>query len=61
MATLGTPKEAQRLDNLSPIISKRYIHHYVFPKFSAEGTFVDTFLPKKAKTKGYSGPEIFLL
>ena len=38
MATLGTPKEAQRLDNLSPIISKRYMHHYVFPKFSVGET-----------------------
>ncbi|MBI9045729.1 MAG: polyribonucleotide nucleotidyltransferase [Anaerolineaceae bacterium] len=33
MATLGTPKEAQELDNLSPINSKRYIHHYNFPPF----------------------------
>ena len=38
MATLGTPKEAQELDNLSPITSKRYMHHYVFPKFSVGET-----------------------
>ena len=38
MATLGTPKEAQRLDNLSPTISKRYIHHYIFPDFSVGET-----------------------
>ncbi len=38
MATLGTPKEAQRLDNLSPATSKRYMHHYVFPKFSVGET-----------------------
>jgi polyribonucleotide nucleotidyltransferase len=34
LATLGTPKEAQELDNLSPTESKRYIHHYNFPPFS---------------------------
>ncbi len=33
LATLGTPKEAQELDNLSPIDSKRYIHHYNFPPY----------------------------
>lgn len=38
MATLGTPKEAQELDNLSPTTSKRYMHHYVFPKFSVGET-----------------------
>ncbi len=34
LATLGTPSEAQALDNLSPSESKRYIHHYNFPPFS---------------------------
>ncbi len=34
LATLGTPSEAQSLDNLSPSESKRYIHHYNFPPFS---------------------------
>ena len=34
LATLGTPREAQELDNLSPAESKRYIHHYNFPPFS---------------------------
>lgn len=34
MATLGTPKEAQELDNLSPAETKRYIHHYNFPPYS---------------------------
>ncbi|MEX0788370.1 MAG: polyribonucleotide nucleotidyltransferase, partial [Anaerolineales bacterium] len=34
MATLGTPREAQELDGLSPINEKRYIHHYNFPPFS---------------------------
>jgi polyribonucleotide nucleotidyltransferase len=34
MATLGTPKEAQELDNLSPNDSKRYMHHYNFPPYS---------------------------
>ena len=34
LATLGTPKEAQELDNLSPNDRKRYIHHYNFPPYS---------------------------
>lgn len=34
LATLGTPKEAQELDNLSPTDSKRYMHHYNFPPYS---------------------------
>jgi polyribonucleotide nucleotidyltransferase len=34
MATLGTLGEAQELDNLSPIDTKRYMHHYNFPPFS---------------------------
>jgi polyribonucleotide nucleotidyltransferase len=34
LATLGTPKEAQELDNLSPTETKRYMHHYNFPPFS---------------------------
>jgi polyribonucleotide nucleotidyltransferase len=34
LATLGTPKEAQELDTLSPEDSKRYMHHYNFPPFS---------------------------
>ena len=34
LATLGTPKEAQELDNLGPNDTKRYIHHYNFPDFS---------------------------
>ena len=34
MATLGTPKEAQEIDNLSPIDTKRYMHHYNFPPYS---------------------------
>ena len=34
LATLGTPKEAQELDSLSPEDSKRYMHHYNFPPFS---------------------------
>ncbi len=31
--TLGTPRDAQEMDNLSPIDNKRYIHHYNFPPF----------------------------
>ena len=34
LATLGTPKEAQELDTLSPTNSKRYIHHYNFPPYA---------------------------
>ncbi len=34
LATLGTPREAQTLDNLTPTEAKRYIHHYNFPPFS---------------------------
>jgi polyribonucleotide nucleotidyltransferase len=33
MATLGTPRDAQRLDTLDPEESKRYMHHYNFPPF----------------------------
>lgn len=38
LATLGTPSEAQELDNLSPSESKRYMHHYNFPPFSTGET-----------------------
>ena len=34
LATLGTPKEAQEIDTLSPTDSKRYMHHYNFPPYS---------------------------
>ncbi|MEA3327557.1 MAG: polyribonucleotide nucleotidyltransferase [Chloroflexota bacterium] len=33
MATLGTPREAQELDNLIPTETKHYMHHYNFPPF----------------------------
>ncbi|MDX9865638.1 MAG: polyribonucleotide nucleotidyltransferase [Anaerolineaceae bacterium] len=32
--TLGTPRDAQELDNLTPADKKRYMHHYNFPPFS---------------------------
>jgi polyribonucleotide nucleotidyltransferase len=38
LTTLGTPKEAKELDNLTPETSKRYMHHYVFPHFSVGET-----------------------
>jgi polyribonucleotide nucleotidyltransferase len=38
LATLGTPREAQELDNLIPAESKRYIHHYNFPPYSTGET-----------------------
>jgi len=34
VTTLGTPRDAQMIDNLSPNDSKRYMHHYNFPPFS---------------------------
>jgi polyribonucleotide nucleotidyltransferase len=34
LATLGMPKDAQELDSLTPIDSKRYMHHYNFPPYS---------------------------
>jgi polyribonucleotide nucleotidyltransferase len=34
IATLGTPGDAQTLDNLSLEESKRYMHHYNFPPYS---------------------------
>ncbi len=34
LAALGTPKQAQEIDDLTPTESKRYIHHYNFPPFS---------------------------
>ena len=34
LVTLGTPRERQELDGLSPVNEKRYIHHYNFPAFS---------------------------
>ena len=38
LATLGTPREAQELDSLTPTDSKRYIHHYNFPPYSVGET-----------------------
>ena len=38
MATLGTPREAQEIDSLTPGESKRYMHHYNFPPFSTGET-----------------------
>ena len=38
LATLGTKGDAQKLDNLSPIKLRRYIHHYNFPPYSTGET-----------------------
>ena len=38
VATLGTPREEQMLDDLSPGETKRYIHHYNFPPYSTGET-----------------------
>ncbi len=34
IATLGTPRDSQSLDSLSPEDTKRYLHHYNFPPYS---------------------------
>jgi len=34
LATLGTPRDAQEIDSLIGMASKRYMHHYNFPPFS---------------------------
>ncbi len=34
VATLGTPGDAQMMDDLHPDTEKRYIHHYNFPPYS---------------------------
>lgn len=36
--TLGTPRDAQLIDNLTPVESKRIMHHYNFPPFSVGET-----------------------
>ncbi len=33
-ATLGTPRDAQEIDSISPEENKRYLHHYNMPPFS---------------------------
>ena len=39
IATLGTPREEQMLDDLSPEETKRYMHHYNFPPYSTGETW----------------------
>ena len=39
VVTLGTPRDKQLLDDLSPEESKRYIHHYNFPPYSTGETW----------------------
>ena len=39
IATLGTPRQEQMIDDLSPLEAKRYIHHYNFPPFSTGETW----------------------
>jgi len=38
VTTLGGVGDAQKLDNLSPVESKRYLHHYNFPPYSVGET-----------------------
>lgn len=41
ICTLGTPGDAQEIDDLYPVTAKRYMHHYNFPPFSTgETTFL---------------------
>ena len=37
-ATLGTPSDAQELDDLNPSTEKSYLHHYNFPPYSVGET-----------------------
>ncbi|NOR82847.1 MAG: polyribonucleotide nucleotidyltransferase [Ardenticatenales bacterium] len=39
IATLGTPRDEQKLDDLYPDDSKRYMHHYNFPPYSTGETW----------------------
>ncbi len=39
IATLGTPRDSQELDTLSPEENKRYMHHYNFPPYSTGETY----------------------
>lgn len=39
IVALGTPREAQKLDGLSPEDTRRYMHHYNFPPFSTGETW----------------------
>ncbi len=39
VATLGTPREEQMIDDLSPREKKRYMHHYNFPPYSTGETW----------------------
>ncbi len=39
LATLGMPREAQKIDGLYPVTSRRYMHHYNFPPFSTGETW----------------------
>ena len=39
IATLGTPRDSQFLDGLSPEDDKRYMHHYNFPPYSTGETY----------------------
>ncbi len=39
IVALGTPREAQKLDGLTPGDTRRYMHHYNFPPFSTGETW----------------------
>jgi polyribonucleotide nucleotidyltransferase len=39
IAALGTPRDAQKLDGLTPEDTRRYMHHYNFPPYSTGETW----------------------
>jgi polyribonucleotide nucleotidyltransferase len=39
VTTMGTPREEQMIDDLSPREKKRYMHHYNFPPYSTGETW----------------------
>ena len=39
VATLGTPRDAQKVDGLYPLDSRRFMHHYNFPPYSTGETW----------------------
>ena len=40
VATLGTPRDAQKVDGLYPVDSRRFMHHYNFPPYSTGETWL---------------------
>jgi polyribonucleotide nucleotidyltransferase len=53
-ATLGTPGDAQKLDDLNPKKITRYLHHYNFPPYSVGET-----KPMRSPGRREIGPRCF--